>query len=133
MSFALLIALLLGGYIAVVALALGLTFFTYTTAPRSMGREGEARLPFLILNILIWSLSAGAGGMLIGTLAQWHPNIAAFILACGLFAAILSISLKSIGKTSLNYDVLVAACAAISTVGGSLLVQLLHLHIYLNI
>jgi len=133
MSFALLIVLLLGGYLLVVALALGLTFFTYTTAPRTMGRDGDARLPFLILYVGIWSLSAAAGGMAIGALAQWHPNILAFILACGLFALIFSISVKSIGKTSMNYDVLVAACASVSTIGGSLLMQLLHLRIHLNI
>ena len=132
MSIAIHIGLLLCVYVIVVALALGLIFFTYTTAPRWMGREGDALLPFLISNVFIWSLSAAIGGMLIGLFAQWHPNIVAFILGCSLFAVILSMALKRLGKTSLNYDVTVAACASISALGGSLLMQFLHLHIYFN-
>jgi hypothetical protein len=118
-----------GAYGITVALALSLLFLTHTTAPGWMGRGGEARPLFLVLNVLIWSLSAAIGGMLVGWLAQWHPIVAAFCLACALFAAILSVALESIGKTSLNYDVTVAACASASVLGGSLLMQLFHLHL----
>jgi heme A synthase len=129
--YAILLAVLtiLGAYAIIVALALSLLFLTHATAPRWMGRSGQARPLFLILNVLIWSLSAAIGGMLVGWLAQWHPIIAAFGLACALFAAILSVALESIGKTSLNYDVTVAACASASVLGGSLLIQLLHLNL----
>ena len=133
MSAALDIALLLCVYVLVVGLALALIFFTYTTAPRWMGREGDARLPFLVCNVFIWSIAGAIGGMIIGLFAQGYPNVVAFILGCGLFAVILSIALKRIGKTSLNYEVTVAACASISAIGGSLLIQLLHLHIQFNL
>jgi hypothetical protein len=120
---------ILGAYAVTVALALGLLFLTASTAPSWMGRSGEPRPLFLILNVILWSVSAAIGGMLIGWLAQWNPILVAFGLACALFASILSVAMKAIGKTSLNYQVAVAACAAAGAINGCLLMQLLHLHI----
>jgi hypothetical protein len=120
---------ILGAYVVTVALALGLLFLAYNTAPSWMSRSGEPRSLFLLVNILIWSFSAALGGMLVGWLAQWHPNIVAFGFACAVFAVILSVAVRSIGKTTLNYEVAVAACAAACAIGGSLLMQLFHLHL----
>lgn len=120
---------ILGAYTITVALALGLLFLTAATAPNWMGRSGEPRPLFLVLNLILWVISAMVGGMLIGFLAQWHPIIAAFGLACALFATILSVALKAIGKTSLNYQVAVAACAFAGVLNGCLLMQLFHLHL----
>jgi len=134
MSVILLVVLTIAGaYVVTVALALALLFLTYTTAPSWMGRSGEPRPLFLALNALIWSISAAIGGMLIGYFAEWHPNIIAFGLACALFAVIVSVAAKAIGKTSLNYEVAVAACASACALGGSLLMQLLHLHIHVSL
>jgi hypothetical protein len=128
-SILLVVLTILGAYAVTVALALGLIFLTASTAPSWMGRSGEPRPLFLILNVILWALSAMVGGMLIGCLEQWHPFVVAFGLACVLFATILSVAMKAIGKTTLNYQVAVAACAFAGTLNGCLLIQLLHLHL----
>jgi len=120
-------------YVVTLALALGLLFLAYATAPGWLARNSAARPLFLVLNIGVWSLSAAVGGMLIGYFAQWRPNIVALLLACALFAAILSVAIEAIGKTTLNYEVFVAACAGACALGGSLLMQLLHLHLRINL
>jgi hypothetical protein len=126
------VLIILVAYAVTVALALGLLFSIYSFAPRVMGRSGEARPLLLFLNVVIWSVSAAIGGMLVGWIAQSYPILVALGLACVLFAAILSVALESIGKTSLNYEVTVAACAAASVLGGSLLMQLFHLHLHIS-
>ncbi len=98
---------ILVAYGCTIGLALALLFLTHATAPRWMGSKGEASPLFLLLNVGIWSLSAAAGGMLTGWLAQWHPNIVVFALACVLFSALLSVGMEPIGKPSLNYQVAV--------------------------
>ncbi len=120
---------MLCAYVVTIGFALALLFLVHATAPRWMGRSGEASLLFLLLNVAIWAISAMVGGMLIGWIAQWNPIIVAFGLACALFSAILSVAMRSIGRTSLNYQVAVAACAAIGALNGCLLMQILHLHI----
>lgn len=116
-------------YVVTITLALGLLLLAHSTAPGWMGHNGQAKPLFLLLNIVIWAFSAAMGGMLVGFLAQWHPNIVAFGFACAIFMAIFLVALKGIGKTSLNYEVVVAACAAICALGGGLLMQFLHLHV----
>ncbi len=123
---------IVGAYGVTVGIALGLLFLTHATAPSWMARSGEPKPLFLFLNIVIWCVSAAMGGIMVGFLAQWHPNIVAFGLACALFAAIFSVALESIGKTSLNYEVLLAACTGLSVIGASLLMQYLHLHLHIT-
>jgi hypothetical protein len=130
MSTILLIVLtILGAYVVTAALALGLLFLTTATAPSWMGHKGEPRPLFLVLNVVLWALSAAVGGMLIGWLAQWHPIVVAFALACALFAAILSVAMKAIGKTPVIYQAVVAVFAFAGALGGCLLMQFLHLHV----
>jgi hypothetical protein len=120
---------MLGAYAVTIGLALALLFLTHATAPRWMGKSGEASPLFLFLNVVIWSISAAIGGMLVGWIAQWHPIILVVGLACALFAAILSVALESIGKTTLDYQVAVAVCASAGALGGGLMMQLFHLHL----
>lgn len=128
-SILLAVSTILGAYGVTIGLALALLFLTHATAPGWMESNGEARPLFLLLNVIIWSLSAVVGGMLVGWLAQWHPSIVALGLACVLFAAIVTVAMESIGKTSLNYQVAVAACASAGALGGGLMMQFFHLHV----
>jgi len=123
---------ILAAYGVTVGLVFALLFLLYAAAPRMMARNGEPRPLFLTLNLFIWILSAATGGMLIGYLSQWQPNIVAFGLSCALFAVLLSVALDSLGKTSFNYQIFVAVCAFASALGGSILMQLFHLHLHIT-
>jgi hypothetical protein len=129
LSILLAVLTMLCAYVVTIGFALALLFLVHATAPRWMGRSGEASLLFLLLNVAIWSLSAMIGGMLIGWIAQWRPDLIAFGLACVLFSAILSVAVRSISRTSLYYQVAVAACTSAGAVGGGFMMQFFHLHL----
>jgi hypothetical protein len=127
------VLVLLAAYGITVGIALALLFLTYATAPRLLARSCEPHPRYLFLNALIWMLSAAVGGAIIACVAQWFPLIVAFAFACLVFFVIVSVATEGIGKTSLNYEVLVAACAFAGAMAGCVAMQSFHLHIHLDL
>jgi hypothetical protein len=129
----LIIVILFCIYSVTVGIALGLLFLATALAPRLMSNDGDANLPLLVVNLFVWTLAGTVGGGLIAVLlAPWHPFLIALGFALGLLGIMLSVALQGLGNTSLNYDVTVAAFAAVGTVFGCLLLQMLHLQVHYN-
>ncbi|MDR3736388.1 MAG: hypothetical protein P4L10_12730 [Acidobacteriaceae bacterium] len=125
------VLVLLAAYGVTVGIALALLFLTFATAPRMLSRSNDPHPRLLVLNALIWLLAAAAGGAIIAYLAQFYPLFVALAFACLLFAAIFSVASEGIGKTSLNYEVAVAACASAGAMLGCLAMQFYHLHVHI--
>jgi len=126
------LTLLAIAYVLTVTLVVILLFAIVHTLNFQVSADGRPDSRLLAAHIIVWLVSATAGGALVGLFGVWQPSLVALALVALLLYVKWHQSQRCT-EQSQAHELSAATAAAVGVILGYLLMRLEHWHIYLPI